>query len=609
MALIEKLSAIANEIRGKTSLADALTLDQMAIDAASLPGRLVDVPAYVLNEAKRVAEAVKALQNDDTISFIAMSDAHVSGDSQNRASTLHAAQGARIISDFIQIDFVAVLGDVVSGSAADTYTVHVDNLMQSLRTTAIADPALRLSGNHDANIYNADCYQTAADVYRYTGRFTRAVKPSSEPDRNYFYCDLEDKKLRVICLNTADLKDIPAIGSNGNAGNQDGHHISVAQFEWLVSALDMTGKAGWRVIVLSHHPMHWYGSMPNVLTILDDYVAGKSGSITADSASISYNFAGKNTAQLVATFHGHTHNLIHGKAGTAEIIRMGTPNACFGRNNEYGSYGGEFSEKYGESTSYAKTANSAKDTAFCVYTIDFAEKIVYATCYGAGYDRIMSYADVVYYFITNSLTNVTTSNTAASVESGTRYTASLTPKSGYLLDTVTVMMGGVDITATAYANGVITIAEVTGDISIVANATLAPYEVDIADIGYNDGYRWSTSSGELSAATGFTAINAIPFEREAGQTVVFTLGGGVNWKHNSNCTFVGCSTDGSRITASYLNMEKTDKNIGCSVTHNDDGTVTVEIFDNAQSAYDGVRALKVAGYGSGSTAKITISYK
>lgn len=48
--------------------------------------------------------------------------------------------------------------------------------------------------------------------------------------------------------------------------------------------------------------------------------------------------------------------------------------------------------------------------------------------------------------ITNSLTNVSNSNAAASVNDGASYTATLTPDSGYLIDSVTVTMGGVDIT-------------------------------------------------------------------------------------------------------------------------------------------------------------------
>ena len=72
------------------------------------------------------------------------------------------------------------------------------------------------------------------------------------------------------------------------------------------------------------------------------------------------------------------------------------------------------------------------------------------------------------YTITNSLTNVSTDNSATSVDANAAYTATLTPDSGYSISTVTVTMGGVNVTDTVYANGVITIEAVTGDVVIMA---------------------------------------------------------------------------------------------------------------------------------------------
>lgn len=387
MALTDKLTAIADEIRLKTGLSDELTLEQMALDIAASPSIAKDIPSYVIAEAERVSEVVKSLQNENTLSFIAMSDTHI-GNGSYDVSITHAAQAASIIRGRVPIDFVAHLGDTVTGAASDSLSMHLNNHMTSLRTMSIVSPELRLVGNHDANSYNPDSYQSAVDTNKYIGRFTTvATKPSAESERGYFYYDISSKKTRVICLNTCDLKNLDA------SSVSDGHYISTTQYQWLVSVLDMTGKSDWRVIVLSHHPVHWYGYMPNVLTILDAYVSGSSGNISSGGTTVSYNFNGKNAAKLIATFHGHTHNLIHGTVGNSEIIRMGTPNGCYSRSNEYGSssYGEDFRNKYGETTTYSKTSNSAKDTAFCVYTIDFGEEVVYATCYGAGYDRTMSY--------------------------------------------------------------------------------------------------------------------------------------------------------------------------------------------------------------------------
>ena len=74
--------------------------------------------------------------------------------------------------------------------------------------------------------------------------------------------------------------------------------------------------------------------------------------------------------------------------------------------------------------------------------------------------------------ITNNLTNATSSNAAVSINKSSSYTATITAADGYTLDgaTVTVTMGGTDITSSAYADGVINIPNVTDDIVITITA-------------------------------------------------------------------------------------------------------------------------------------------
>ena len=75
------------------------------------------------------------------------------------------------------------------------------------------------------------------------------------------------------------------------------------------------------------------------------------------------------------------------------------------------------------------------------------------------------------YTITNNLENASNSNAETSIVEGSAYTATITANSGYDLETVTVTMGGVDVTTTAYSNGVINIGNVTGDLVITVTTT------------------------------------------------------------------------------------------------------------------------------------------
>lgn len=72
--------------------------------------------------------------------------------------------------------------------------------------------------------------------------------------------------------------------------------------------------------------------------------------------------------------------------------------------------------------------------------------------------------------IVQNLTYVTSTNTAFNVKKGESYTTTIVPNKNYTINSVTVVMGGVDITNTAYNDGVITINSVTGNVTITAIA-------------------------------------------------------------------------------------------------------------------------------------------
>lgn len=76
------------------------------------------------------------------------------------------------------------------------------------------------------------------------------------------------------------------------------------------------------------------------------------------------------------------------------------------------------------------------------------------------------------YNVTNTLTHVTTNNAATKAFDGTSYAATLTVENGYTLDSVTVTMGGVDITDSAFnaESRTIRINSVTGNVVVTATA-------------------------------------------------------------------------------------------------------------------------------------------
>lgn len=78
------------------------------------------------------------------------------------------------------------------------------------------------------------------------------------------------------------------------------------------------------------------------------------------------------------------------------------------------------------------------------------------------------------YTVTNTLTGCTSSNAATTVTEGDAYYATITASNGYVLNGATVMvkMGGTDVTALYYADGVINIPDVSGNIEITITAAV-----------------------------------------------------------------------------------------------------------------------------------------
>ena len=133
------------------------------------------------------------------------------------------------------------------------------------------------------------------------------------------------------------------------------------------------------------------------------------------------------------------------------------------------------------------------------------------------------------YTVTNTLTGCTNSNAATTVTEGDTYYATITANSGYTMSgaTVHVKMGGTEVTALYYADGVISIPDVSGNIEINITAAVyvpsytnvLPEAVDPSTksgvwdgIGYRNGAYTSSASpyyGSDSACwcTGAIAIN------------------------------------------------------------------------------------------------------
>lgn len=79
--------------------------------------------------------------------------------------------------------------------------------------------------------------------------------------------------------------------------------------------------------------------------------------------------------------------------------------------------------------------------------------------------------DAEFYSVKQILSHITSSFTENGVEAGGALEATLTADTGYTIENVIVTMGGEDVTETAYTAGTVSIAEVTGEVMIIATAS------------------------------------------------------------------------------------------------------------------------------------------
>lgn len=615
---------IAHAIRKKNGTTTKYKVAEMGAAVTALPNEdtitHADIPSYVKAEALAVAEKVKAVMEADSIVFLAISDLHHTGPQVDswqtniNAGNLHACQALKVLSYSLpQIDFACMLGDVTFGNAKTTTQLmqqQFDQINGWLGEAWRGVPQLRTVGNHDTGEYSTlvGAQFLKNNIWKYN---EGAVYGSEE--YGYCYRDFAEKKLRVICLNTCEGETV--------SGENAAYCCSPEQLLWFAQTLHAVGSktdaAQWGIIVLGHYPLDLGGAYPTG-NIVKAYVAGES---TVQNG-VTVNFSGHNAAKFIMNVHGHNncfqfgklHSVANGQGTEFDAWRMCTPNACFYRNNSGVVTMNGIS--FGDPAPHDKTAGTGKDTAFNVNVINPSEQVLYSFCYGAGIDRTIGYAATVYYSITNTLTNVTTSNDAVAAEDGTAYSATITAADGYTMSSVTVKMGGTDITSTAYNSdtGVVSIAAVTGDVVITAKATkvvsyhnLVPTAIDSngASVPYTDGLMLS-SSGTTSEDNHFTTTGFIPFDGAA--VHIYRIGGeGITWNeygarlawYNADFTLKG----------SVLSYNQLDKSIYYPTKIDDPNAAAAFSTDANVAPPHGAAYFRVSAKGSGANLVVTLDEK
>lgn len=160
----------------------------------------------------------------------------------------------------------------------------------------------------------------------------------------------------------------------------------------------------------------------------------------------------------------------------------------------------------------------------------------------------------VTYTITRNLTNCALSNTTDTIAEDAAYTTTLSPTGTFKkLGAITVTMGGTDVSSTAVSGSTITIAKVTGDITITCAAVITNI---IDTVGISANTRLSASSGANKAQTGYVTIGANMdpsslIHLKEGDTLRIK-GASIPAANDGYSIVVGYSTTATFISATYI---------------------------------------------------------
>ena len=354
------------------------------------------LPDYVTAETERVLAKVLECQTEDSVVFIASSDAHLkTGDYNSETALKHMSQAMRLMAERYPVDFSAYLGDMTSGGSDKDISEAENEIMRvnaALFPAYHTMPSFICAGSEDYllnSYYRNGNYISDAELKKLICKRNKDFYDGAYSERGYFFKDFAQQKIRVICLNTSDTFGESLTPTSETAV------MSLKQLQWLCNSLDLSAKSDaskWGIILLGHHPLNMIGKFNLAVEVLDAYNKGASVSKAVQSGeTVVYDFAGKNSAKILGQFHGHLHSYKVGFITDANIPVVSIPNASYYNNNFYSAdiYTQQENQTYSDEITYNKRVNSATDTAFCVVVINKTSGRIDAVHYGAGVDRVI----------------------------------------------------------------------------------------------------------------------------------------------------------------------------------------------------------------------------
>jgi len=251
---------------------------------------------------------------------------------------------------------------------------------------------LMIKGNHDDSgygneerpahvLYDTERHQNSVGVFYNQS----IVYDTSNAEKSYYYYDIEDYKIRVICINTCDFNldyiNSAWLSSFGTSG------ISNSQLNFIANALNFN-ESGWSIIVAGHHCLRRTSNMGttnsginvanngdvlwNILKAFKNKTAYSS--YASDKGfynhNVSVDYTNNMSDDVICCLSGHTHS---DNIDIVDNIRLISVDSG--------------STERGE----GRIPLSDLETSIDILTINKSDRVINATRYGYGIDREIAY--------------------------------------------------------------------------------------------------------------------------------------------------------------------------------------------------------------------------
>lgn len=353
---------------------------------------------------KNFASFVKSIEHSEEILNLAViTDAHVEpGEWYSRNGLAHVKLFGEA-SKQAKVDAVISLGDNIDGSYGlmDSLVYRTSKAREILKreqrlyietlsgSKGNSTPLFILKGNHDTGALKSNdstpqtsLYSEEVDaLYSTNGAYGEVRNGSS----SYFYKDFNDKKIRLICLNSEDNSD--EVSDDKWVENDINHHkIGKAQLEWLVSKA-LVLPSDYKVLFMWHTPIDGaFGTntglinSDNLKTIIRNFKNGSSQNIADDDFSINLDFTSQGAREIIGIINGHLHKDSVDTDTIPGVTMIELANAaCFW--DFWNSTNADKNRKYGTDT----------EASFNILSINTKTKNVGIKRFGAGISSNFSY--------------------------------------------------------------------------------------------------------------------------------------------------------------------------------------------------------------------------